>query len=127
MLDVRVGLASRSCAQHRFQAWNALPEITAARHMVRMNVGVDRVNEINSELLGQLHVALNALEHWINQYSLLCHRVSQQVSISKGDVVKELQKFKTCGNRNKKESLIKYAKQLGIFLDFGGNSAHERC
>ena len=55
-----------------------------------MDMSVYRVNEIYAELLGQFHVALNTLEDWINQYSLLCHRVSQQVSISKGDIIEEL-------------------------------------
>ena len=60
--------------------------------MVGMNMGIDRLDELEVEFLHELEIAVNLFQHGIDDQRFAAAAAGDQIGVGAGDVVVELAK-----------------------------------
>jgi hypothetical protein len=68
----------------------AIAQRAEAGDVVGMQVGIDRLNQLQVELVDQLDVAIDLFQHRIDDQRLAAMPAGEQVGVGPGDAVKQL-------------------------------------
>ena len=84
-----VGLALLA---HDGDAMGAVAQFAEARDMVGMQMGIDRLDQLEIEFAQQLAVAVDLLQHRIEDQRFAAGAARQQIAVGAGDAVEQLAK-----------------------------------
>src|SRR5215475_4559939 len=77
----------------------AVAQLAEPRDMVGMQMRVDRLDQFEVELLQQFAIAVDFLQHGIEDQRFAAETAREQVAVGAGDAVKELTKDHGCYRR----------------------------
>jgi len=92
MLNQYISLSCAVLTEHRFASRHQFLEFAGARDVIRVNVSVDDVLEVEAELLDEVGVPLRVLDDRVDEDALLGVPIRQEVGVGARLAVKQLTK-----------------------------------